>query len=331
MEKIKVENNIWMVRAGKRGRLCSEFLEKKIVAISYGNIGDLSTISNLDDLKNVIKKAHPNEKDQTINSWAGQIYHFLFDFKEDRDYVLTYDSESREYHIGSIIGDYEYNKDLIEFEHIRKINWLGKVSRDNLSSSTRYSLGSGLTIFNLNEDVKKEIITLLYGDVSTSEPPEELEGDIEKSIEEAYEAIKDKIITLDWEQMQDLVAGLLRAMGYKTSVSERGPDKGVDITAHPDEFGIKDPKIKVQVKHRKDKSGSQLIQQLRGALKKGEKGIFVSTGGFTKNAWNEAESSSTIIKLINLDYLVDLIIKYYEDFDDETKDILPLKRIYLPA
>jgi len=188
-----------MVRSGKRGCLCSEFLKKKIVAISYGDIGDLSTISNLDDLKNVIKKAHLNEKDQTINSWAGQIYHFLFDFKEDRDYVLTYDSESRKYHIGSIIGDYEYNKDLIEFEHIRKINWLGKVSRDNLSSSTRYSLGSGLTIFNLNEDVKKEIITLLYGDLSTSEPPEELEGDIEKSIEEAYEAIKDKIITLDWE------------------------------------------------------------------------------------------------------------------------------------
>lgn len=330
MEKIKSEDDTWMVRAGKRGRLCSEFLEKNIVAISYGDIGDLSTISNLDQLKKLIIKTHPNKKDATINSWAGQIYHFLFDFKKDRDYVLTYDSENRDYHIGKIIEDYEYNKDLLEFEHLRKIKWIGKIPRDKLSSTTKYSLGSGLTIFNLNDDVKKEIIALLYGELEPS-PTEELEVDIEKQIEEAYEAIKDKIVKIDWKQMQDLVAGLLRAMGYKTVVSEPGPDKGVDITAHPDEFGIKDPKIKVQVKHRKDKARSRLIQQLRGALKKGEKGIFVSTGGFTKNAWNDAESSSTIIKLINLDYLVDLILKYYENFDDETKDILPLKRIYLPA
>lgn len=331
MDKINIENEIWMVRAGRRGRLCPEFLEKNIVAISYGDIGDLSAISNLNNLKEVIKKIHLDVREATINSQAGQIYHFLFDFKKDQDYVLTYDKESREYHIGKIIGEYEYNKKLIEFEHIRKVNWVSKISRDDLSSSTRYSLGSRLAIFNLNEDVKKEIIALLYKEITSPEPIEDLEGEIEKQIEEAYEAIKDKIITLDWKQMENLVAGLLRAMGYNTNVSKIGPDKGVDIVAYPDEFGIKDPKIKVQVKHRKARSGSQLVQQLRGTLKKGERGIFVSTGGFTKNAWNEAESFSTIIKLVNLDYLVDLIIKYYEDFDDETKEILPLKRVYLPV
>jgi len=54
--------------------------------------------------------------------------------------------------------------------------------------------------------------------------------------------------------MENLVAGLLWAMGYNTNVSKIGPDKGVDIIAYPDEFGIKDPKIKVQVKHRKERS-----------------------------------------------------------------------------
>jgi len=331
MDKISVEDNVWMVRAGKRGRLSNEFLEKKIVAISCGDIGNISTISTRKELKKIIKEVNPNEKEKTINSWAGQIYQFLVNFKKDRDYVLTYDSKSREYHLGKIVGDYEYNKDLIEFEHIRRIKWFEKISRDNLSSSTRYSLGAGLTIFNLNDAVKNEISTLLYGGVSPSKPLEELEEDIEKRIEDSYESIKDRIMSVNWQQMQDLVAGLLRSMGYKTHVSEPGPDKGVDIIAHPDEFGIKDPKIVVQVKHRKDKSDSKSIQQLKGALKDTEKGIFVSTGGFSRNAWKEAESHPKAIKLINLDYLVELIIKYYDEFDDETKDILPLRRIYLPA
>lgn len=50
--------------------------------------------------------------------------------------------------------------------------------------------------------------------------------------------------------MQDLVAGLLRAMGYKTRVSPSGPDRGKDIVASPDGFGFESPRIVVEVKHR---------------------------------------------------------------------------------
>ena len=37
-------------------------------------------------------------------------------------------------------------------------------------------------------------------------------------LSKAHEFIKDKILQLDWEEMQELVAGILRAMGYKTIV-----------------------------------------------------------------------------------------------------------------
>lgn len=45
------------------------------------------------------------------------------------------------------------------------------------------------------------------------------------------ERIKDRVSELDWDDMQQLVAGILRAMGYKTQVSPAGSDRGKDIVA----------------------------------------------------------------------------------------------------
>ncbi len=51
---------------------------------------------------------------------------------------------------------------------------------------------------------------------TTAETLEEIKEDIEAK---AYEFIKDKVSALNWEQMQELVAGILRGRGYKTLIS----------------------------------------------------------------------------------------------------------------
>jgi predicted Mrr-cat superfamily restriction endonuclease len=56
------------------------------------------------------------------------------------------------------------------------------------------------------------------------------------------------IAALDPREVEHLVAGILRAMGFKTRVSPVGPDRGKDIVASPDGFGFKDPRIVVEVK-----------------------------------------------------------------------------------
>ena len=78
--------------------------------------------------------------------------------------------------------------------------------------------------------------------------------------ERARERIKDLIINLGWKDMQELVAGILRAMGYKTQVSPDGADRGKDIVASPDGFGFEHPRIVVEVKHRKGQMDSQEIR-----------------------------------------------------------------------
>ncbi|MGB7102387.1 MAG: restriction endonuclease [Xanthobacteraceae bacterium] len=148
----------------------------------------------------------------------------------------------------------------------------------------------------------------------------------------AKEFIKDKIVSLDWEEMQQLIAGLLRAMGYKTRISPQGSDRGKDIVASPDGLGLEQPRIVVEVKHRNNESmGSQHIRGFLGGRHKDDRGLYVSTGGFSKDAKYEADRASIPLTLIDIDDLVELVIEYYEKLDLATRTLLPLTKIYWPS
>ncbi len=107
--------------------------------------------------------------------------------------------------------------------------------RDVLSTSTKNTLGAISTIFEINPNAAREILDALKGKNVSSEPEEKEEEELnvlkEDIIAKSQEFIKDKLSELDWEQLQELVAGLLRGMGYETMVSAKGPDRGRDIIA----------------------------------------------------------------------------------------------------
>lgn len=77
--------------------------------------------------------------------------------------------------------------------------------------------------------------------------------------------------------------------------------------------------------------GSQVIRSFIGALRPGDRGIFVSTGGFTREARYEADRSNIPVTLVDIDTLAELVVEYYEDFDPNGKALVPLVRIYWPA
>jgi restriction system protein len=149
-------------------------------------------------------------------------------------------------------------------------------------------------------------------------------------IQKAHEFIKDKVSALDWRNMQNLVAGILKGMGYNYRVSPPGSDRGRDVIASPDGLGLLDPRIVVQVKHRDGQVGAPEIRSFIGGLRTGHKGLYVSTGGFSKEAKYEADRSIMPLILIDLDELVRLIIQYYDTFTTETRTLIPLIKIYWP-
>lgn len=56
----------------------------------------------------------------------------------------------------------------------------------------------------------------------------------------------------------------------------------------------------------------------------------MSTGGFTKDARYEAERASIPLSLMDIDELVEAVITNYEALDNETRQLLPLRRLYWP-
>ena len=149
----------------------------------------------------------------------------------------------------------------------------------------------------------------------------------------AVDGIKEFVALKNAYEFQDLVAALMRGMGYYTPfVAPRGKDGGVDILAYRDPFGIESPRIKVQVKHRQQSASVQEIRQLMGILQKdGDVGIFVSTGGFTPDAKSTAVGSHIHVQLIDLDQFIDLWQDFYGKLSDEDKALLPLTPIYFIA
>ncbi len=322
---------MWMIRAGEGAHLVDVFLENGIVAVGWNEIGDISGKTKK-EIKALMRDRYAKFSQGKIAISAGQMIRFAFEIKNG-DYVVTYDPPARIYHLGKIIGDYEYLPGKIEYSHIRKVKWIGKIDRDLLSITTKNSLGAISTLFLIPEEAKKEILALLEGKSTpeTEGTKEELDDIKEDMIERSNEFIKDRIMALNWEQIQELVAGLLRAMGYKTIVSPKGADRGKDIVASPDGLGLEDPRIVVEVKHRNGQMGSKEIRSFLGALRPGNKALYVSTGGFSKEAGYEAERSNIPLTLIDIDMLVKLVIQYYDDFDTETRTLLPLTKIYWPS
>ncbi|SDT89121.1 restriction endonuclease [Halopseudomonas salegens] len=327
---------MWMVR-GDAGSLYDSFRERKVVAIGWSQLAPHAKPGlERKEIISLFRSLEPQMKKGTVISGASQVWRFVNEVKTD-DWVVTYSPANRLYLIGKIMGPAEHHPEWAEqgMPLVRAVQWQEReLSRDLLGVSTKNSLGSTLTLFEVPPLAATEIIQALNG-----KPVLPVEEEFEYNIadpladvdSQALERIKDLVSELDWDDMQQLVAGILRAMGYKTQVSPPGSDRGKDIVASPDGFGFEHPRIVVEVKHRKGQMGSQDIRGFLGGRHKDDRGLYVSTGGFSKDAQYEADRASIPLAMWTLDHVVRALIEHYDATDAETKRLVPLKRLYWPA
>ncbi|MFA5403622.1 MAG: Mrr restriction system protein [Ignavibacteria bacterium] len=149
--------------------------------------------------------------------------------------------------------------------------------------------------------------------------------------EQAIAGIKEHIFKKNAYEFQDLVAALLRAMKYHTPfISPKGRDGGLDIIAFRDPLGASEPRIKVQVKHKPQSAVPPSdIRSLIGLLNgPGDIGLFVTSGTFSSESERTARESRIHIKLIDINYFIQLWLEFYNILNDEEKNMLPLHPIY---
>ena len=167
--------NMWMVRAGENAFLIDDFKDLNIVAIGW-EVGDLSGKTS-NEIKQIMENWYPQANKVSIGLNSGQVIRFVQDF-EIGDYVISYNPHARNYLVGKITSDYyyseklsnKYNKEKEFYHHFRDVEWIGETNRDDLTQNTLKPLRSVMTIFNLNDSAKNEILTKIAGRQVYSSP-----------------------------------------------------------------------------------------------------------------------------------------------------------------
>lgn len=152
----------------------------------------------------------------------------------------------------------------------------------------------------------------------------------EQAQDQARAEIEQYLGALHPYEFQDLVAALIEAMGYHVSwIAPPGKDGGIDIIAHPDALGTKPPRIKVQVKRTAEKTNADGVRAFLGLIKTNDVGLYVSLGGFTRDAEEAARyQEQTKITLIDSEKFRKLWIENYARLSDRARKRLTLSPIY---
>lgn len=245
---------------------------------------------------------------------------------------MVFPSKSnREVNIGVVDGDYVYDHSQAEYVQTRKVKWLKHLPRMSFSQGALYEIGAAMSFFAV-KNYADEYLSVLdkgYKKVTAANDEDDTVG---ATAEDIIESTKDFVLKelsrqLKGYDLEQFVADLLRSMGYRTTVSPQGGDSGIDITAYKDELP---PRILVQVKSQDGDIRETTIQSLKGAMREGDYGLFVTLSNYTKNAQKYLDSTP-IIRGINGTELVDLILKYYEDLSEKYRKMIPLKMVYIPV
>jgi restriction system protein len=331
-------STMWMVRSGRGAAYAEDFVTSGHVAIGWPAMGPIEPTATKVEIERKMVAAYPEAKPATLPVWVGNVYRFLHEVSSG-DTVVTFDPEKRLYFIGTVQQGLTWRDHPLS--RVRPVIWESNTPRDVLSVTTRNSLGSIVSLFRIGSEAAAELrqktVPLGSEPLIARSEPEGVESASEFSLladtlAKADGFIEDRVAKLDWQDLQELVAGILRAMGYRTRVADPGPDRGVDVFASPDGLGLEEPRIFVEVKHMPTTPiGAPQLRSFLGGRKSGDRCLYVATGGFTKDARYEADRSVIPLTLIALPELRQLLVAYYEGLDAATTALVPLKRLYWPA
>lgn len=309
----------------------SLFLNQHVIAIGWEEMGDLATISaSHDAYKDKYIAVYPEVKKGSIATSAGMLFRFVHEAQEG-DYVVFPSKVDRKINIGIIESAYFHDDLATLYPNRRKVKWLKHIPRTAFSQGALHEVGSALSFFQV-KNYADEYLKALDKDFKGNILEPDTDETVAQTADEIIESTRDFILkelskNLKGYDLEPFVANLLQAMGYRTVLSPHGGDGGIDITAYKDELP---PRIVVQVKSQDGDIKESTLQSLKGAMREGDYGLFVTLSNYTKNAQRYL-ANTPIIRGINGTELVDLVLKYYDQLSVKYRKMIPLKMVYIPV
>jgi restriction system protein len=303
------------------------------VALGWNAVGDLSQIApTREAFKTAYSTTYPEAKKGNVAVSAGVLFRFAHEMKPGD--VVVYPSKSdRMVNIGIVAGSYRVDVSLPEdCRNARSVQWRRSIPRASFSQPALNEIGSALTLFRVSSNAE-EFLAALEGEAFEAAEIDEVSA--ERTAAQVQESTEDFIIKRlksgqSAYQFEHFVAHLLKCMGYFSRVTQASGDGGVDIIAHRDELGFEPPIIKVQCKQVLSTIGRPEVQQLHGAIERGEHGLFVTLGSFSADA-RTFERTKPNLRLVDGKALIELIYAHYEKFEPRYQMLLPLTRSYVPG
>ena len=279
------------------------------------------------------------------------LFHVLQDYPDGmqaRDALAALQSKMTlsDYEAGEYpTGGMRFNK-IVRFATVDcvKAGWLIKqkgkwsVTREGFQALDAYRdpeafYKEAVRLYNLWKANQPDVPPEQPDEIGADHGPKAVSITFEQAEEQAWSEVEQYLRSMNPYEFQDLVASLLRAMGYHVSwVAPPGKDGGIDILAWSDPLGTRPPRIKVQVKRIGQNVAVDGLRSFMAVLGDDDVGLFVTTSGFTKDAQDEARiQEKRKVTLVDLEKFFDLCVEHYDKLDDAARRKLPLQPIYFLA
>lgn len=305
------------------------------MSIGWSELGDLGGPAiDRSTLKERLATAFPEAKAGAIPIWAGILSRFMYEMKVG-DLVVSPDRLTRTINIGRISSNHFFDKAVTVHPNRRSVEWLKlNIPRSDLPVSALNEIGSAMTLFEVrrHKDVIEHLLQGIQPDHHVTDNEEEgLEDEPNARRVETYsrDFVEGILRGMEPVQFENLIAAVLRAMGYHAEVTQLSGDGGVDVLASHDPLRLQPPTIKVQVKRTTSSIGGPAVQALLGTLAPGgsELALFVTLGNYSNDATHIARTRQDI-RLLSGAQLIDLVFEYYDKLDSEWQRLLPLRLVY---
>ena len=337
---------VWVIRAGSTGENEEFALNEGVYGIGFSLDQSVTDFAEYETLRNFIQETQHPDSINRAAAYASQLWRFADDMRVGEMVVLP-----RKRHkviaVGRIAGEYVYNPDESQhpLPHTRKVEWLVQdVPRVLFDQDLQRSFNANQTVFQLgapNSQARIEKTMNIYLEeeldsepISPDPSPEptadvgtvddidtELQIDPDPRI---IERIRQKF---QRHELEYLVESILKAEGYTTLRTERGPDGGADILAGSGAMGLDSPKFCVQVKSSGSPVGIADYNRLQGNVHGfgADYGLLVSSSGFTQPVHRENRRRFFEIRLWGPDELVEKLIETYDNLPLDIRSAIPLQ------
>lgn len=340
---------LWLCRSGKHCEHESKFLnDERIYLTWWGLKTDLSSVSDRQELVGVLEAYDPKAKMAKRRQNSSQIWSFSHRMSKG-DWVCV-PSKRKTIHIGEITGDYVFDPNAEDpYYHYRTVKWLElDIPRTNFDQDLLYSLGAFSTICKIQRNDAESRIRAMQknGWKSTGiKPTTSYEGSPEEDDDtssgeefDLEQIARDQIARTIYSQfkghgLETLVEAILQAKGFTTYHTDKGADGGIDILAAPHTLGFGQPRICVQVKSQDSPIERVVLDQLVGTMQHvgADQGLLVSWGGFKTSVKREAPRLFFKVRLWDQNDVIDQFLAHFDQFDEDLKAEIPLKRIWALA